>query len=159
MMTIQALQFSLAVCPLNMLKLNMSRGVLLSQVDLHGLHVEEALQVLEQHLLSLGGLGCPGGILLQVGWMHLPASMNILHTPSSCAVATLVPGFYCVMPFPFDLVPLQVITGIGKHSTNGRPKILPAVIRYLSDAGHRFSEAVGNSGIIDVFIGGQRRLL
>ena len=45
----------------------------LSQVDLHGLHVEEALQVLEQHLLSLGGLGCPGGILLQVGWVHLPA--------------------------------------------------------------------------------------
>ncbi|KAA6417051.1 MAG: hypothetical protein FRX49_12993 [Trebouxia sp. A1-2] len=87
------------------------------KVDLHGLHVEEALQVLEQHLLSLGGLGCPGGILL------------------------------------------QVITGIGKHSTNGRPKILPAVIRYLSDAGHRFSEAVGNSGIIDVSIGGQRRLL
>ena len=40
---------------------------LLSQVDLHGLHVEEALQVLEQHLVSLGGLGCPGGILLQVG--------------------------------------------------------------------------------------------
>ncbi|KAL0046380.1 hypothetical protein WJX82_010916 [Trebouxia sp. C0006] len=87
------------------------------KVDLHGLHVEEALQVLQQHLLSLGGLGCPGGVLL------------------------------------------QVITGIGKHSTNGRPKILPAVIRYLSDAGHRFSEAVGNSGIIDVFIGGQRRLL
>ena len=36
------------------------------QVDLHGLHVEEALQVLEQHLLTLGGLGCPGGVLLQV---------------------------------------------------------------------------------------------
>ena len=36
------------------------------QVDLHGLHVEEALQVLEQHLFSLGGLGCPGGVLLQV---------------------------------------------------------------------------------------------
>ena len=38
------------------------------QVDLHGLHVEEALQVLEQHLLTLGGLGCPGGVLLQVRW-------------------------------------------------------------------------------------------
>ena len=40
--------------------------VMLVQVDLHGLHVEEALQVLEQHLLTLGGLGCPGGVLLQV---------------------------------------------------------------------------------------------
>ena len=40
--------------------------VMFVQVDLHGLHVEEALQVLEQHLLTLGGLGCPGGVLLQV---------------------------------------------------------------------------------------------
>jgi hypothetical protein len=139
----------------------MSRGVLLSQVDLHGLHVEEALQVLEQHLLSLGGLGCPGGVLLQVRQMHLPRTLSMinLHTLNSCVLATPVPGFFCAMPFLFNPVSLQVITGIGKHSTNGRPKILPAVIRYLSDAGHRFSEAVGNSGIIDVFIGGQRRLL
>jgi hypothetical protein len=36
------------------------------QVDLHGLHVEEALRVLEKHLIALGGLGHPGGILLQV---------------------------------------------------------------------------------------------
>lgn len=36
------------------------------QVDLHGLHVEEALRVLERHLIALGGLGHPGGTLLQV---------------------------------------------------------------------------------------------
>lgn len=36
------------------------------QVDLHGMHVEEALNVLENHLLNLGGLGCPSGVLLQV---------------------------------------------------------------------------------------------
>lgn len=36
------------------------------QVDLHGLHVDEALKVLETHLNSLGGLGHPGGVLLQV---------------------------------------------------------------------------------------------
>ena len=35
------------------------------QVDLHGLHVEEALRVLERHLIALGGLGHPGGTLLQ----------------------------------------------------------------------------------------------
>lgn len=40
------------------------------QVDLHGLHVDEALQVLESHLIGLGGLGHPGGILLQV-CLHL----------------------------------------------------------------------------------------
>ena len=36
------------------------------QLDLHGLHVEEALERLEHHLVTLGGLGSPGGILLQV---------------------------------------------------------------------------------------------
>ena len=41
-------------------------SVLWLQVDLHGMHVDEALQVLENHLLNLGGLGCPGGVLLQV---------------------------------------------------------------------------------------------
>lgn len=77
------------------------RGVLLSQVDLHGLHVEEALQVLEQHLLSLGGLGCPGGILLQVEQMQLPAmlSMMLLQNLNSCALAALVPGSFCAMAF------------------------------------------------------------
>lgn len=52
------------------------------QVDLHGLHVEEALQVLEQHLLTLGGLGCPGGVLLQVRWAscagHHVWDLNVL---------------------------------------------------------------------------------
>ncbi len=95
------LQFCFAVCPLDMLKLDMSRGVLLSQVDLHGLHVEEALQVLEQHLLSLGGLGCPGGVLLQVRQMHLPGTLSMmnLHILNSCVVATLVPGSFCNMAF------------------------------------------------------------
>ena len=36
------------------------------QVDLHGMHVEEALTVLDRHLVNLGGLGSPSGILLQV---------------------------------------------------------------------------------------------
>lgn len=50
---------------------------------------------------------------------------------------------------------VQVITGVGKHSMHGRPKILPAVVRYLSDAGYRFLEARGNPGVIDVTIGGR----
>lgn len=53
----------------------------------------------------------------------------------------------------------QIITGVGKHSINGRPKILPAVVRYLSDAGYRFTETLGNSGVLEVNIGGHRRLL
>ena len=39
---------------------------MLAQIDLHGLHVDEALRVLESHLLALGGLNHPGGTLIQV---------------------------------------------------------------------------------------------
>lgn len=60
---------------------------MLVQVDLHGLHVEEALQVLEQHLLTLGGLGCPGGVLLQVCCVSCALRFNFM--PS---VATSSPG-------------------------------------------------------------------
>lgn len=58
---------------------------LLLQVDLHGLHVEEALQVLEQHLLSLGGLGCPGGILLQVGPLSITSCGRRRSTTMCCS--------------------------------------------------------------------------
>lgn len=81
------------------------------KLDLHGLHVEEALQVLERHLVSLGGLGHPGGIVL------------------------------------------EVVTGLGRHSSAGQPRLLPAVVRFLSDAGYRFDTQEGNSGLINVFIG------
>lgn len=47
---------------------NLQMITFVMQVDLHGMHVEEALNVLENHLLNLGGLGCPSGILLQVGF-------------------------------------------------------------------------------------------
>ena len=45
-----------------------SRCVALSQVDLHGLHVEEALGRLEHQLLCLGGLAAdhPEGLTLRV---------------------------------------------------------------------------------------------
>lgn len=39
---------------------------MLEQIDLHGLHVDEALRVLESHLIALGGLNHPGGTLIQV---------------------------------------------------------------------------------------------
>ena len=45
---------------------------MLEQVDLHGLHVDEALRVLESHLIALGGLNHPGGTLIQVStWQIL----------------------------------------------------------------------------------------
>ena len=69
------------------------------------------LQILERHLTSLGSLGHPGGILL------------------------------------------EVVTGLGRHSNTGQPRLLPAVVRYLADAGYRFDSQEGNAGVILVHIG------
>ncbi|CAL8460679.1 g210 [Coccomyxa elongata] len=87
------------------------------KVDLHGLHVDEALRVLETHLITLGGLGHPGGILL------------------------------------------QVIVGLGRHSVGGVARILPAVVRYLTDAGYNFREEPNNAGVICVLLPGKRNAL
>ncbi|EIE25471.1 hypothetical protein COCSUDRAFT_40707 [Coccomyxa subellipsoidea C-169] len=87
------------------------------KVDLHGLHVDEALKVLETHLIALGGLGHPGGILL------------------------------------------QVIVGLGRHSVGGVARILPAVVRYLTDAGYSFREEPDNAGVICVLLPGKRNAL
>ncbi|KAK9908758.1 hypothetical protein WJX75_002414 [Coccomyxa subellipsoidea] len=87
------------------------------KVDLHGLHVDEALKVLETHLIALGGLGHPGGILL------------------------------------------QVIVGLGRHSEGGVARILPAVVRYLTEAGYNFKEEPNNAGVICVLLPGKRNAL
>lgn len=79
---------------------------------------------------------------------HVDTSMGECHI-LQCTISP-VQSAVCV---------LQVITGVGKHSINGRPKILPAVMRYLSDAGYRFTESLGNSGVLEVIIGGHRSLL
>lgn len=59
----------------------------------------------------------------------------------------------------FQLVycPLQVVTGQGKHSLQGKARILPAVIRYLSEAGWPYRMEPQNPGVLLVNIGGQKR--
>ena len=47
---------------------------------------------------------------------------------------------------------LQVVTGVGRHSIGGRARILPAVVRYLTEAGYRFEEQAHNAGVLDVVI-------
>jgi hypothetical protein len=54
---------------------------------------------------------------------------------------------------------LQVVTGVGKHSQGGMPRILPAVVRYLTDAGYRFREEPNNPGVICVLLPGKRNAL
>ena len=53
--------------------------------------------------------------------------------------------------------PLQVVTGQGKHSLQGKARILPAVIRYLSEAGWPYRMEPQNPGVLLVNIGGQKR--
>lgn len=53
----------------------------------------------------------------------------------------------------------QVVTGVGKHSLGGVPRILPAVVRYLTDAGYRFREEPNNPGVICVMLPGKRNAL
>ena len=59
-------------------------------------------------------------------------------------------------PFPEALtqlkLPLQVITGIGKHSAGGIARLLPAVKQYLSVNNLTWNEEPGNPGQINVVI-------
>lgn len=41
---------------------------------------------------------------------------------------------------------MQVIVGLGRHSIGGVARILPAVVRYLTDAGYNFREEPNNAG-------------
>lgn len=54
------------------------------------------------------------------------------------------------------LLVLQVVTGVGRHSVGGVARILPAVVRYLTEAGFNFSEEPNNPGLICVFLPGRR---
>lgn len=49
---------------------------------------------------------------------------------------------------------LRVITGIGNHSQGGKPKLLPAVVKRLSDGGYLFDTEENNAGAIRVLLGG-----
>lgn len=42
---------------------------------------------------------------------------------------------------------------MGRHSEGNQPRILPAVVRYLSEAGYKFDSALDNPGVVLVQIG------
>ena len=48
----------------------------------------------------------------------------------------------------------QVITGRGRHSLGGQARVLPAVVRFLSDAGYQFDTDPDNVGVVNVMIDG-----
>ncbi|KAG1679448.1 hypothetical protein FOA52_007740 [Chlamydomonas sp. UWO 241] len=73
------------------------------KVDLHALHVDEAIAKLQSHLTT----------------------MSQMVRDQGCMVV------------------LSVITGRGKHSKDGDPKVLPAVREFLDTEGHPYSERVG----------------
>ena len=49
---------------------------------------------------------------------------------------------------------MQVVTGWGKHSQGGQPRILPAIVRVLMASGLKFRSEPGNAGVIEVFLPG-----
>lgn len=40
------------------------------------------------------------------------------------------------------------LAGKGNHSAGGRPRIRPAVVRWLTEAGHRFAAAADTGSIV-----------
>ena len=82
------------------------------RLDLHGMHVPEALAALRRHCAALGGLAHPGGVLL------------------------------------------HVVTGWGRNSSSGVPRVLPAVLEWLARNSHRFREDASNAGMVYVLLGG-----
>lgn len=84
------------------------------RLDLHGMHVPEALSALRRHCAALAGLTHPsgGGVLL------------------------------------------QVVTGWGRNSSSGVPRVRPAVLQWLAANSHRFREDANNAGVVYILLGG-----
>lgn len=51
---------------------------------------------------------------------------------------------------------LQVVTGVGKHSAGGQPRILPAVVRSLRESGLQFWSQPDNAGMVEVLLPASR---
>ncbi len=49
---------------------------------------------------------------------------------------------------------LEVVTGWGKHSMQGQPRVLPAVVRYCADAGFLCDTLEDNSGVLRIMLDG-----
>ena len=82
------------------------------RLDLHGMHVPEALSVLRLHCTTLARLAHPSGVLL------------------------------------------QVVTGWGRNSSSGVPRVRPAVLEWLASNSYQFREDVNNAGVVYILLGG-----
>ena len=85
------------------------------RLDLHGMHVPEALSVLRRHCATLAGLAHPSGVLL------------------------------------------QVVTGWGRNSSSGVPRVRPAVLEWLASNSHHHREDVNNAGMVYILLGGDAK--
>ena len=71
---------------------------------------------------------------------------------SPCSAANQL----CLLPCPSSLArtaPTLHRPSFSPCSAGNQPRVLPAVVRYLSDAGYKFEGEEGNPGIINVAIG------
>ncbi|KAH7566892.1 hypothetical protein ACOSP7_023595 [Xanthoceras sorbifolium] len=116
------------------------------KLDLHGLHATEAVQALQERLQKIE---MRGPINRSVSPSKGKAMKGMVHTSS-------LESFSCVdredvdkqcTSFKQIRTPLQVITGIGKHS-RGQASLPTAVRSFLGEHGYRFEEA--RPGVISV---------
>ncbi|TXG60189.1 hypothetical protein EZV62_014762 [Acer yangbiense] len=116
------------------------------KLDLHGLHAAEAVQALHKRLQKIE---MQGPMNRSVSPNKVKAKKGMIHTSS-------VESFNCMDMEDVDKqrpsfrqiqTPLQVITGIGKHS-RGQASLPTAVRSFLSENGYRFEEP--RQGVISV---------
>ena len=110
--------------------------------------------------MTLGGLGHPGGVMLQVitgVGRHRCAARPIVQPGSmphdmqqvARSVGSLSVSWACtLLSASSPLLACNLACSAGNQ-----PRVLPAVVRYLSDAGYKFEGEEGNPGIINVAIG------
>ncbi len=116
-------------------------------MDLHGLMVDEALQVLGRQLDALQRLVVPEGVMLKVRtrWLGRRGEAKEQGSSSGCFGGTLGGDF--------PLTPLaQVITGRGNNSRGGVAAIKLAVLEALREQGLRHFVEPGNDGVVCVHV-------
>lgn len=114
------------------------------KVDLHGLHVNEAIGRVHLHARHLCALKCKLPLtglqcvhVAEATFAPLLLYLAALNIPLRCAAEMTV----------------EVITGKGLHSEKNVPKLMPAVIHYLNEVNLQFTVNPDGGSVI-VYIPG-----
>ena len=111
----------------------------------HGaLAVEARARANESAFAGVNG-GRVNRVRLDLHGMRVPEALSALRRHCA-ALAGLA--------HPSGGVLLQVVTGWGRNSSSGVPRVRPAVVQWLAANSHRFREDANNAGVVYVLLGG-----